>query len=86
MLGDFNSPEVSQSHTRLQSLVASNIARDVFPASATFRRGVLFESILDGALISSQTMYYLEAHTVELVAEISDYGSHDRAERRKRLN
>jgi len=69
MLGDFNSPEGSQSHARLQSLVVNNIARDIFPASATFRRGALVESILDGALVSSQTRYSLEAHTVELVAD-----------------
>ena len=69
MLGDFNSPEGSQSHARLQSLIANNIARDVFPVSATFRRGALVESLLDGALISSQTRYSLEAHTVELVAD-----------------
>ena len=62
MLGDFNSQEGSQLHTRLQSLVAKNIARDVFPASATFRRGALVESILDDALFSSQTRYSLEAH------------------------
>ena len=66
MLGDFISPEGSQSHNRIQSLVFSNIARDIFPASATFLRDALVKSILDGALVSSQTRYSLEAYTVEL--------------------
>jgi hypothetical protein len=69
MLGDFNSPEGSHSRARLQSLVANNIARDIFPTSATFRRDALVESVLDGALVSSQTTYALEAHTVDLVTE-----------------
>ena len=69
LLADFNSPEVSQSRARLQSLVAANVARDFFPTSATFRRGALVESILDGSLVSSQITYALEAHTVDLVTD-----------------